>query len=53
MPFKLEHKFDSFYIPIIEYQLFAKEGQNLNLSSCEQNQVMIEIPESIIKKIYS
>ena len=48
--FKLEHKFENFYIPIIEYQLFTKEGQKLNFSSCEQNQVMIEIPVSINEK---
>ena len=48
--FKLEHKFENFYIPIIEYQLYTKEGQKLNLSSCGQNQVIIEIPVSINEK---
>ena len=48
--FKLEHEIENFYIPIIEYQLFSKEGQILNLSSCEQNQVTITIPVSINEK---
>ena len=41
---KLEHKVEKIQIPIIEYQLFAKDGLKLNLSYCDQIPELVSIP---------
>ena len=45
--FKLEHKIENFKIPIIEYQLFTREGKKLNLSYCDEKNQFISIPVKI------
>ena len=44
---KLEHDVEDFKIPIIEYQLFTKNGQSLNLSYCDTIPEKISIPVNI------
>ena len=44
---KLERKVEDIKIPIIEYQLFTKDGQKLNLSYCENIPELISIPVNI------
>ena len=44
---KLEHNIESFKIPIIEYQLFTKDGQKLNLSYCDNIPEKVSIPVNI------
>ena len=44
---KLEHNIESFKIPIIEYQLFTKDGQKLNLSYCNKIPEIVSIPINI------
>ena len=48
---KLEHyKIEDSKIPIIEYQLFSKEGKKLNLSLCDKIEQSISIPVAIDEK---
>ena len=42
--FKLEYDIEEINIPIIEYQLFTKDGSRLNLSYCNEIQELISIP---------
>ena len=44
---KLEYKIENFEIPIIEYQLFTKEGKKLDMTYCEHFDQTISIPVSI------
>ena len=44
---KIEHKVENIKIPIIEYQLFTKEGLKLNLSCCDHIPEIISIPVNI------
>ena len=47
--FKIEYNIEKTKIPIIEYQLFTKDGEKLNLSECYDNDedVNISIPVDI------
>ena len=44
---KLEHYFKNFKIPIIEYQLFTKEGKKLNLTHCNNFELLVSNPVNI------
>ena len=44
---KLEHYIENIKIPIIEYQLFTKDGQKLNLSYCDNIPEIVSIPVNI------
>ena len=44
---KLEHKVENIKIPIIEYQLFTKDGLKLNLSCCDHIPELVSIPVNI------
>ena len=44
---KLEHDVEKFKIPIIEYQLFTKDGKSLNLSYCDKIPEQVSIPVNI------
>ena len=47
---KLEHDVGGIQIPIIEYQLFTRDGERLNLSYCDQITESISIPVNISEK---
>ena len=47
---KLEHNVEGIQIPIIEYQLFTRDGERLNLSYCDQITESISIPVNISEK---
>ena len=47
---KLEYGIDEFKIPIIEYQLFLKNGTKMNLSYCEDIPQVVSIPVDINEK---
>ena len=44
---KLEHNVENAKIPIIEYQLFTKDGLKLNLSYCDEIHELVSIPVNI------
>ena len=44
---KLEHKVENSKIPIIEYQLFTKNGTKLDLSYCNKTEQVVSIPVEI------
>ena len=44
---KLEHQLENSKIPIIEYQLFTKDGKQLNLSFCNKTEQIVSIPVTI------
>jgi len=44
---KLEHHIENITIPIIEYQLFTKDGKKLNLSCCDDIPEIVSIPVTI------
>ena len=44
---KLEHQVEKSKIPIIEYQLFTKNGTKLDLSYCNKTEQVISIPVEI------
>ena len=44
---KLEHYVENIKIPIIEYQLFTKDGKKLNLSYCNSIPELVSIPVDI------
>ena len=46
--YKIEHSFEGFNIPIIEYILFSQNGSiSLNLSLCDDIPIKLDIPVSI------
>ena len=44
---KLEHEVENSKIPIIEYQLFSKNGTKLDLSYCNKTEQIVSIPVKI------
>ena len=44
---KLEHQVENSKIPIIEYQLFTKNGTKLDLSYCNKTEQVVSIPVEI------
>jgi hypothetical protein len=44
---KLEHDVGNLKIPVIEYQLFTKDGKKLNLSYCDEIPEYVSIPVDI------
>ena len=44
---KLEHGVENLKIPVIEYQLFTKDGKKLNLSHCDEIPELVSIPVEI------
>ena len=45
--FKIENFFEGFNIPIIEYEIYSRNGTKLNLNICKNNSVQYFIPVSI------
>ena len=45
--FKIENKFEGIKIPIIEYDIFSKDGKKLNLDICKNDTIKYFIPVSI------
>ena len=45
--FKLEYSSDDLKIPVIEYSLFNKDGENINLDLCKEIPVYYSIPVKI------
>ena len=47
---KLEYGIEEFKIPVIEYQLFLKNGTKINLSQCDDIPQIVSIPVDINEK---
>ena len=45
--FKIENKFEGIKIPIIEYDIYSKNGKKLNLDICKNDTIKYFIPVSI------
>ena len=45
--FKIENKFEGIKIPIIEYDIYSKDGKKLNLDICKNDTIKYFIPVSI------